>query len=67
MDPIDTHTRVHKMNFEQAIEILGSVQDDYGHSLLDVMEYMRDNLDDFSEKEVQAFRVVIREMSKLFA
>jgi len=55
------------MKFEQAIEILGNVQDDYGHSLLDVLEYMRDNLDSFSELEVRAFRVVFNEMPKLFA
>lgn len=67
MDPIDKHTQVHKMNFQQAIEILNNVGDNFGHGLLDVMTYMRDNLDDFSEQEVRAFRVVFREMSKLFA
>ena len=54
------------MNFTQAIEILNNVGDDFGHSLLEVMEYMRDNLDNFDDKEVRAFRVVFREMSKLF-
>lgn len=54
------------MNFEQAIEILNDVGDDFGHGLLEVMEYMRDNLDTFSANEVRAFRVVFAEMSKLF-
>lgn len=55
------------MNFEQAVEILNDVGDNFGHGLLDVMTYMRDNLDTFSDKEVRAFRVVFAEMSKLFA
>lgn len=55
------------MNFEQAISILNNIGDDFGTGLLEVMEYMRDNLDTFSEKEVHAFRVVFSEMSKLFA
>lgn len=55
------------MKFDEAIAILGSVQDDYGHGLLEVLEYMRDNPDDFNEHEVRAFRVVFNEMSKLFA
>jgi len=55
------------MNFDQAISDLNNIQDDFGTGLLEVLEYMRDNLDDFSENEVRAFRVVFREMSKLFA
>ena len=55
------------MNFTQATEILKDLQDDHGCGLLEVMQYMQDNLDDFSAKEVRAYRVVFNEMSKLFA
>lgn len=55
------------MNFTQAIEILNDVGDDFGHGLLDVLTYMQDHLDDFTLEQVRAFRVVFREMSKLFA
>ena len=55
------------MNIEQALEIIQDVADDLGERLLETLMYMADNLDDFSDNEVRAYRVVRRDFQKLFA
>lgn len=53
-------------NFDQALEIVRDIQDDMGEGLLETLMYMQSNLNDFSARECEAFRVVMREMRKLF-
>ena len=56
------------MNFEQAIEIVQDYQQDWAlPGLLETLEQMQDSLNDLTDRECRAFRVVFREMSKLFA
>lgn len=55
------------MNIEQALEIIQDVANDLGERLLETLMYMADNLDDFSDNEVRAYRVVRRDFQKLFA
>ena len=54
------------MNFTDAIEIVQDVQSDMGEGLLETLTYMSDNLDQFTDHQVRAFRVVFNEMRKLF-
>ena len=56
------------MNFEQAIEIVQQYRQDWGlPGLLETLEQMQDSQDDLTDKELRAYRVVFREMGKLFA
>lgn len=55
------------MDIKTAIEILEDVARDHGELMLDTLIYMRDNLDDFSDREVVAFRVFMREGARMFA
>lgn len=55
------------MDITRALEIVGNVQDNFGEGLLETLMYMQDNLDDFTDTEVRAYRVVIRDFRKLFA
>ena len=53
------------MNFTQAMVIISVVKESFGEGLLETLQYMQDNLDDFSDNEQQAFRVVLRDFRKL--
>ncbi len=56
------------MNFEQALEVVQNYQQDWAlPGLLEALEQMQDSLDDLTERECRAYRVVFREMAKLFA
>ena len=55
------------MNIEQALEIVQDVAADLGEPLLETLMYMQGNIEDFSENEVRAFRVTMRDFQKLFA
>ncbi len=56
------------MNFEQALEVEQNYQQDWAlPGLLEALEQMQDSLDDLTERECRAYRVVFREMAKLFA
>ncbi len=56
------------MNFEQALEVVQNYQQDWTlPGLLEALEQMQDSLDDLTERECRAYRVVFREMAKLFA
>lgn len=52
--------------FDQAIEIVRDIQDDMGEGLLETLQYMDGHIDQFEDRQQAAFRVVMREMRKLF-
>ncbi len=54
------------MDFEQALDIIEDVQYEHGEGLLETLMYMQSNLDDFTDKQVRAYRKVFTEMRKLF-
>ncbi len=53
------------MNFTQAMVIISDIKESFGEGLLETLQYMQDNLDDFSDEQVRAFRVVMRDFRKL--
>jgi len=53
------------MNFTQAMVIIGEIKENFGEGLLETLQYMQDNLDDFSDNEQRAFRVVMNDFRKL--
>ena len=58
-----------QMTTSESLHILQTIGTSFGTSLLEVVVYMRDNLEDFSKQEQCAFhvaRVAIADMSKLF-
>jgi len=56
------------MNFEQALEIVQDYQQNWAlPGLLETLEQMQDSLDELSERECRAFRVVFNSMARLFA
>ena len=56
------------MEFNEALVILESVKQDYGFpALLETMEYMQDNLFDFTKEQRIAYGTVFNGMAKLFA
>lgn len=56
-----------QLTTSDAIDIVQSIGMQFGVDFLEVMTYMRDNIDDFSLIEKRAFRIVFANMSKLFA
>jgi len=56
------------MNFEQAMQVVQQYQQDWAlPGLLETLEQMQDNQDDLYQEQRAAFRVVFREMGRLFA
>jgi hypothetical protein len=56
------------MNFTQALEVVQDYQQNWAlPGLLETLEQMQDSLDQLTDQECRAFRVVFREMGKLFA
>jgi hypothetical protein len=56
------------MNFEQAMQVVQQYQQDWAlPGLLETLEQMQDNQDDLYQEQRTAFRVVFREMGRLFA
>ena len=55
------------MNIQQALYIIEDIQADMCEGLLETLMYMQDNLDQFSETQVRAFRLVMIDFRKLFA
>ncbi len=53
------------MNFTQAMVIISVVKESFGEGLLETLQYMQDNFEDFSDNEKQAFRLVMLEFRKL--
>lgn len=55
------------MNITQALEIVEDIKEDQGEGMLETLMYMQDNLDQFSDTQVRAFRVVMNDFRKLLA
>ena len=56
------------MNFEQAIEIVQEYKQDWAlPGLLEALEQMQDSVDELTFDQARAYRVVFREMGRLFA
>ena len=55
------------MNIQQALYIIEDIKEDQGEGLLETLMYMQDNLDQFSETQVRAFRLVMADFRKMFA
>lgn len=55
------------MNITQAINIIEDIQLDMGEYLLETLMYMQDNLDQFSDPQVRAFRLVMADFREMFA
>ena len=53
------------MNFTQAMVIISVVKESSGDGLLETLQYMQDNLDEFEPVEQRAFRVVMNDFRKL--
>jgi len=45
--------------------VISDLREDMGEGLLETLQYMQDNLDDFSDEQVRAFRVVMNDFRKL--
>lgn len=52
--------------FNQALDIIEEIQQEFDQGLLETLIYMQSNLEDFSDREREAYRVVFRNMRKLF-
>ena len=56
------------MNFNEALEVVEIYKTNYGFpGLLETLEAMREDFEWLDRTQQQAFRVVFREMAKLFA
>lgn len=55
------------MNITQALEIVQDIQTEMGAGLLETLQYMQDNLNQFSGVQVRAYRTAMDEFSKMFA
>jgi hypothetical protein len=56
------------MNFEQAMQVVQQYKQDWAlPGLLETLMQMQDSLDELTSNEARAYRVVFREMGKLFA
>ena len=56
------------MNFEQAMQVVQQYKQDWAlPGLLETLEQMQESLDELTFDEARAYRVVFREMGKLFA
>ena len=53
------------MNFTQAMVVISDLREDMGEGLLETLQYMQDNLDEFEPVEQRAFRVVMNDFRKL--
>jgi hypothetical protein len=56
------------MNFEQALNVVEQYQQDWAlPGLLETLQQMQESIEDLTDQERRAFRVVFTNMSKLFA
>ena len=53
------------MNFTQAMVVICAIKETFGEGLLETLQYMQDNLDEFESHERAAFRLVMKEFSQL--
>ena len=54
------------MNISEACDIITDLAKDHGEGVLELLIYMRDNLDDFSDREVLAFRLFMNAGYEMF-
>ena len=54
------------MDQTTALDIIREIQEEMGEGLLETMEYMSDNLDQFTARQQVAFRVAFAGFRKLF-
>ena len=56
------------MNFEQALDIVEQYQQDWAlPGLLETLMQMQNSLEDLTDRECRAYRVVFNNMARLFA
>ena len=55
------------MDIRTALDIIEGIQYEQGEGLLETMMYMKDNLQQFDEKQQQAFRITFAGFRELFA
>jgi hypothetical protein len=56
------------MNFEQALNVVEQYQQDWAlPGLLETLQQMQESVEDLTDQERRAFRVVFTNMAKLFA
>jgi hypothetical protein len=55
------------MNTAQALDRIAEIAQENGEGILETLQYMNDNLDQFSVKDRQAFRIAFAGFQKLFA
>lgn len=56
------------MNFEQALNVVEQYQQDWTlPGLLETLQQMQESVEDLTDQERRAFRVVFTNMAKLFA
>ena len=55
------------MQLSEACDVITDLAKDHGEGVLETLIYMQDNLDDFSEREVLAFRLFMNAGRKMFA
>ena len=55
------------MNKDQAMDRIAEIAVDNGEGMLETLQYMNDNLDQFSDQDRLAFRIVFAGFQKLFA
>jgi hypothetical protein len=53
------------MTFTEAMTHISQVKEKSGDGLLETLQYMQDNLDEFTNMEQRAFRVVMNDFRKL--
>jgi len=54
------------MKLAEACNLITELSQDHGSGVLETLVYMRDNLDDFSEREVLAFRIFMNAGYEMF-
>lgn len=54
------------MQLSEACDIIQDLSVEHGEGVIELLTYMRDNLDDFSEREVIAFRLFMRAGYEMF-
>jgi hypothetical protein len=56
------------MNFDQALNVVEQYQQDWAlPGLLETLQQMQESVEDLTDQERRAFRVVFTNMAKLFA
>lgn len=55
------------MNRTEALVVVEAIQTEMGEGLLEVLQYMQDNLDQFTAHQRVAFRIVMAGFQEMFA